>query len=327
MKSMEHTWGELLPVFGAAVVAFTFSLAAAFGWPWWGLLVAVAAVATVISLCGSTAKNMIVGGCASLFLAAAALGLVAGRASIPSVLSSAEGFLANHATAAQAVAAIVMALFTAALWWATRVQARATKEATALSERLARAEVVPLLYAPKVEIYLQENDPITLPSGEVVYRPEELEMGFFELTNVGKYGLVVRGVEILVSSPGGYQCVAKKEVNHILLSGKKKNLTLGFRGYRRPANWYQDDIGKERVPSKFHDFIEGLRGGEADSIVRFAIFYGGAPYEEKHVCFRIGRATDVTQKDIRSGSGEVLTLLPVRCPESIHPCGEVLEEE
>jgi len=238
----------------------------------------------------------------------------------------ARGSLDSLTSAFMVGSSIVIAEFTMALWWATWAQAVATTKATALSEQLAKAEVVPLLYAPKVEIYLQEKDPIIFPGGEVVYRPEELEMGFFELTNVGKYGLVVRSVELLAFSPREYRCVAKKEVNFTLLSGEKKDLPLGFRGYRRPADWYQDSIGKERVPSKFHDFIEGLRGGEADAIIRFVIFYGGAPHEERYICFRIGRATDVTQEDIRSGPGKVLTLFPAQCPESTYPCDETPEE-
>jgi len=320
MKPMEHTRGELLPVFGAAAVAFTFSLAAAFDWPWWGLLVAVAAVAAALSLCGSSVKNMMVGGCASLFLAAAALGLVAGRASIPSVLASVEGFLANHATAVQAVAAIVMALFTVALWRATKAQAETTRVLKSLEEKRTEYEKAPLLAASEVEV---KSNPgkyeINKEGAWVAVEDPAIKLTLKSLANIGRYGALIKRVELLgigSSTSGIWRVFLREHFVIPIMPGARKDIPLVV----------TDRFLMSGIESFFSTFMEEgsstKDGAAAQALVRLTLVYGGNASEESTLCFRMQVAKannrDEGKKELsdEEKKGEyVLAAVPAKCPE------------
>jgi len=144
MKSMERTRGELLPVFGAAAVAFTFSLAAAFDWLWWGLLAAIAAVAAVLFLCNS-AKNMTEKKCAGAVLAVPVLSFAVNQTGVLFTLVGVKGSLSDYATVVEAVAAVAMAIFSALLWHVTGKQAETTRRMGKIQEKLAESELYPRL--------------------------------------------------------------------------------------------------------------------------------------------------------------------------------------
>ena len=149
-------------------------------------------------------------------------------------------------------------------------------------------------------------------------------MGFFNLSNPGKYGLVIKSIEILAYSSNAYKCVGREDINFMLLPGESKTLTVGFKGLWRPADWYQDEIGEERIPSLLEGFISGIIYSEKRSSVRFSVVYGGLPQEVQYACFYFERVRDVSpasRKSARLQEKEVLVLLPAPCPPHVSLCG------
>ena len=329
MKSMEHTRGELLPVFGAAAVAFTFSLAAAFDWPWWGLLVAVAAVATVLSLCGSSAKSTIEGGCAGVLLALAVLGLVAGRASIPSALASVEGFLASHATAVQAGtavmqagAAVAMILLTYALWRATRSQAEATKALRELQEELVKSEASSLLVAPKIEVINHLGETREEELGVRIQENSSIELVFKPLINVGKYGVLLRRIELIgmeSSEDPKWKVFGWEEVATPILAGKSKMCTIKVEDRTIEGNKVNTFFSLFFLENKLTE-----DGVLAQVLLKITYLYGGSAFKESCLCFRLRpvRASLVSggggEASVGEGSGKyVFAAVPVQCPATV----------
>ena len=109
----------------------------------------------------------------------------------------------------------------------------------------------------------------------------------------------------------------------MLPPGENKTLTVGFKGRWRPADWYQDEVGEERIPSLFEGFINGIIYSKKRSLVRFSVVYGGLPQEVQYTCFYFDRARDVSpasRKSTRLQEKEVLVLLPTPCPSPVSSC-------
>jgi len=205
MDSMKLSRGPLVSVFGTAVVLFVFFLALSFGWSWWEFLVVEAAVLATLFVCSDSVKEEIGWQCVGIFLSLAMLGFAARKAELSVALVNVERFLANHATAVQAVAAIVMALFTVALWRATLLQAKATEGMRRLEEQLVSFEIKPLVAITNVAFF--ETVRAVGEKGDGIGVLDEptssiLEVRF-RVSNVGRRGLVLKTAAIFVSEGGG----------------------------------------------------------------------------------------------------------------------------
>lgn len=228
-----------------------------------------------------------------------------------------------------AASSMVLAFFTVALWQATAAQSQASRQLEKLESRLALAESTPLLYVSLVELYLQESEPLTV-EGEEIYRPERLEFLFHPVVNLGKYGLLVTRVELMEPADNGTAvCVAAEDLSFPLLPGERKRFSLAFEGIRRPADWYQDEMGQPRVPGKFHRFLKYVlaeTGGATPSFIRFELVYGGLPQKRSYLCLRFEKARSIEledelkEKQIAWKGGKVLTLRPFACPSIVVPC-------
>lgn len=170
-----------------------------------------------------------------------------------------------------ALAAAIMALFTLALWRATDMQARATREMKLLQERLQRVETAPIFFLEGVKFWYSQD-----PSSGILLH--KLLIGAF--SNLGKYGLAVRHIEwwffqggVLPELWGEYTAFAlapgeRREGIAIDLSPKHVAILAHMAGKR-----------------------EGQGVGESKSVhLGFLVVefrYGGDPSREERACYEM----------------------------------------
>ena len=99
---------------------------------------------------------------------------------------------------------IVIAEFTMALWWATQAQASATEGMRRLEEHLTSLEKAPLVVIS--DIAFSETARVTyqnVKKAGALDNPEHSSMKvMFKVSNVGRYGLVVKTVSLYVLEDG-----------------------------------------------------------------------------------------------------------------------------
>ena len=207
------------------------------------------------------------------------------------------------AGAVQAGSAVVLAFFTITLWRSTHAQAEATKRLASLESLMVKAEVHPLLFAERAQfssewVYTAEGRGSAPSSVKPASRRGRLALQ--GLVNLGKYGVVVREVNL---------CSWDPEVRNLELHGRALvNLSL------LPGQRLKE--GVEVTFKNGSDFLGSLMfdsfsGGHIIAFVAFRVVYGGNPETSSFLCFRL-----VPSSDVASGDGDAtMSLQPWSCPE------------
>jgi len=304
MDSMKLPRGPLVSVFGTAVVLFVFFLALSFGWSWWEFLVVEAAVLAALFVCNDSVKEEFEWECVGIFISLAVLGFAAQKAELSVALVNVERFLANHATAVQAVAAIVMVLFTAALWQATRKQAEATRALQELQEEQSRGESTPLLFAQEVSatyVYDRSEE----KDGAKIWLPPEIKIYFRPLVNLGKYGVLLRRVELISFSENGeWEAFGRMEIAFPVPAGESKAFPVQL------TNWLVWEDKVTEIFFKLHDGAASKGDVPAQAYIRLALLYAGNPSKENYLCFRLRVVETVAPRQLK------LAAVPADCPAS-----------
>ena len=223
-----------------------------------------------------------------------------------------SGQLNNLSNAVMVGSSIVVAEFTLALWWATREQAAATTALMKSQTLRDRYEAAPLIVAPKVEIADHPSEEKETDFGVVeTVKRSVVKLRFQPLINIGKYGALIRRVELLGvgnSTRWKWRMLGSEDVAFPILPGAREPLDVEIENklIEKEENVFFSLLFSELNPV----------GGDqsAKVLVRFDVVYGGSPTKKTEICFGLHAVLDPHNTKVRR---RVFAATPVECPDDL----------